>query len=189
MGGPRWIGLLCSLSSHIASDPPRWNSCWYCFVICRYTLTRWMGSSLFVLGICLEEGKYHIRAHTHSAFVTTVLILCYKLLESKVYFVFFSARPTRLDTGKQQKRRDRWIYQRRTSCTLVDEATRCISRTDFRLDGNKVYEGMEKPSSWGGLILKVLYHKLIELDTTTIPFCRSSTILVVIISALLLMRR
>jgi hypothetical protein len=65
----------------------------------------------------------------------------------------------------------------------------CISRTDFRLDGNKVYEGMEKPSSWGGLILKVLYHKLIELDTTTIQFCRSSTILVVIISALLLLRR
>lgn len=67
-----------------------------------------MGSSSFIFGICLEEGEYHmqgVRNKKESVYVNNhVDILCYNLVETKAYLVFFSARPTRPDTSKQQKR-------------------------------------------------------------------------------------
>lgn len=46
-----------------------------------------------------------VRNKKESVYVNNhVDILCYNLVETKAYLVFFSARPTRPDTSKQQKR-------------------------------------------------------------------------------------
>ncbi len=103
---PFYSLLPCSLSSHIASDPPRWNSCWYCFVICRYTLTRWMGSSLFVLGICLEEGKYHIRMHTHTVHLWQQYWY-YVTSNLKVRYILCSFQRGQPDRTQGNNRKDR----------------------------------------------------------------------------------